>query len=195
MAESTSLPPPPAGTVAILLAAGRGSRFTGSTHKLLAPLGDRTVFEHALAAVLGAGFAAVVVVTGAVELPLADAPVVVRHHPGWAAGQATSLQAGLAAASEVGATAVVVGLADQPFVTSAAWAAVARSSAPIAVATYDGTRGNPVRLGADVWPLLPMEGDAGARRVMSLHPELVEEVPCKGSPADIDTPLDLERWT
>jgi CTP:molybdopterin cytidylyltransferase MocA len=187
--------PPPPGTVGVLLAAGGGSRFRRSTHKLLAPLGGSTVFGLALAAALGAGFRHLVVVSGAVPLPLDGAPVVERHHPGWAAGQATSMQAGIAAARELGATAVVVGLADQPFVTSAAWRAVAHSSSPIAVATYDGIRGNPVRLAADVWPLLPVDGDAGARRAMTLHPELVEEVPCEGSAADIDTPEDLERWT
>lgn len=198
MARSPDPDTPPAGTIGVLLAAGGGSRFTGSTHKLLAPLGDSTVFGHALAAALGAGFAHLVVVTGAVALPIDeadDASVVVRHHPGWAAGQATSLQEGIAAAGELDATAVVVGLGDQPFVTSAAWRAVARSTAPIAVATYAGERGNPVRLAAEMWPLLPVEGDAGARRAMALHPELVEEVPCEGSAADIDTPLDLERWT
>jgi CTP:molybdopterin cytidylyltransferase MocA len=162
---------------------------------LLAPLGDSTVFGRALAAATGAGFAHLVVVTGAVPLPLADAGVIERHHAGWAAGQATSMQAGIAAARELGATAVVVGLGDQPFVASSAWRAVAHSSAPIAVATYAGVRGNPVRLAAEVWPLLPTEGDAGARAVMTLHPELVEEVPCEGSAADIDTPEDLERWT
>lgn len=179
----------------MLLAAGGGSRFTRSTHKLLAPLGDSTVFGRALAAALDAGFAHLVVVSGAVDLPLVGTPVVERHHPGWAAGQATSLQAGIAAARELGAGAVVVGLGDQPFVTSSAWRAVAASSAPVAVATYDGVRGNPVRLAADVWPLLPVEGDTGARQLMTLHPELVEEVPCQGSAADIDTPEDLERWT
>lgn len=179
----------------LLLAAGGGSRFTGSTHKLLAPLGDSTVFEHALGAAVGARLPHLVVVTGAVELPIGGAPVVVRHHPGWAAGQATSLQAGLAAARDLGATAVVVGLGDQPFVTSEAWRAVAASTAAIAVATYDGQRGNPVRLAAEVWPKLPTEGDSGARRVMMVHPELVREIPCEGSAADIDTPEDLERWT
>lgn len=200
MVDHLPFPRPPAGTVGVLLAAGGGTRFTGSTHKLLALLDGRPIYEHALAAASGARFAHLVVVTGAVELRLdrtaaGDTSVVECHHGGWADGQATSVQAGLAAARGLGATAVVVGLADQPFVTSEAWAAVAGAGAPIAVATYDGVRGNPVRLAAQVWPLLPATGDAGARRVMKLRPELVEEVPCKGSPADIDTLLDLERWT
>lgn len=195
MTPPVAVDAPPAGTIGVLLAAGGGTRFTRSTHKLLAPLGATTVFGHALAAALGAGFEQLVVVTGAVDLPFDGVPVVVRHHPGWAAGQATSMQAGLAAARELGAGAVVIGLGDQPFITSSAWRAVARSTAPIAVATYDGARGNPVRLAAEIWPLLPTDGDAGARQAMTIHPELVEEVPCEGSAADIDTPEDLERWT
>ena len=195
MTPRVAVDAPPTGTIGVLLAAGSGTRFTRSTHKLLAPLGAKTVFGHALAAALGAGFEHLVVVTGAVDLPLDDVPVVVRHHPGWAAGQATSMQAGLAAARELGAGAVVIGLGDQPFITSSAWRAVARSTAPIAVATYDGARGNPVRLAAEIWPMLPTDGDAGARQAMTIHPELVEEVPCEGSAADIDTPEDLERWT
>lgn len=182
-------------TVAVLLAAGGGRRFAGRGHKLVAPLRGRRVVDWAVEAVLGAGFAHVVVVTGAVALDLPPELHVVQH-PAWAEGQAGSLQAGLRAASGLGADRVVVGLADQPFVEPACWRAVAASrSRPIAVAVYDGVRGNPVRLDASVWPLLPTTGDAGARVVVRLRPELVEEVPCRGSAADIDTLEDLRRWT
>jgi CTP:molybdopterin cytidylyltransferase MocA len=187
-------PTPPADTVGVLLAAGGGIRFRGSTHKLLAPLGDSTVAGRSLDTARRAGFAHLVVVTGAVALEL-PADVVEVTNPHWASGLATSLQAAIAHASALGAAAVVVGLADQPFVTVSAWRAVAASPAPIAVATYDGVRGNPVRLGAPTWPLLPAAGDEGARALIRVRPELVQEVPCAGHPTDIDTTEDLARWS
>ena len=89
----------------------------------------------------------------------------------------------------------LIGLADQPFVSSTAWSEVARCTSPIAVATYDGVRGHPVGLADSVWPLLPTTGDVGARDVMRLRPELVREVACEGSADDIDTEEDLAPWT
>jgi len=181
-------------TVVIVLATGGGSRITGSTHKLLAPLGGRTVVEHAVAAARDSGVGPVVLVTGAVELPrsVTAAPgVTTVHSTAWASGQATSLAAGIAVADRMGADAVVVGLGDQPFIAGEAWRAVAASTAPIALATYDGRPRNPVRLDRSVWPLLPATGDEGARVLVRMRPDLVERVPCPGSPADIDTLADL----
>lgn len=192
--------------VVVLLAAGSGSRFAGTGHKLLATLPGpepRTVFGRALCHATDAAIGPVVVVTGALDAALlaADpataellAGALVRANPRWADGQATSIHVGLDAARELGAAAAVVGLADQPFVPAEAWQAVAAGGASIAVATYAGRRGNPVRLDADVWDLLPHAGDEGARVLMRARPDLVVEVPCTGSPADIDTEEDLHRW-
>lgn len=186
----------PHDTLGVLLAAGGGSRFDGPTHKLLARLGDRSVIEHAIAGLVASAIGPVLVVTGAVELPdhCTGAEVTVLHHPGWELGQATTLRAAIGFASDHGFDAVVVGLGDQPAIGVDAWRRVAASSSPIAVATYGGRRRNPVRLHRSVWPLLPVDGDEGARVIMRMRPELVEEVPCAGSPADIDTQEDLARW-
>lgn len=196
-AQSASGEPARATTYAVLLAAGEGSRFIGSLHKLVAELHGRPVYRWALDAVRAAeranAIAGVIVVTGSVDLDLADG-VVRAHNPNWASGQASSLHAGIATAAALGADSIVVGLADQPFVTTEAWCVVARASTPIAVATYSGVRAQPVRLHRSVWGELATEGDQGARSLMALRPELVGEVACQGSAADIDTMEDLQRW-
>lgn len=186
-------------TVAIVLAAGGGTRFAGPTHKLLAELDGGTVVEHSIAVAVTADIGPVVVVRGADELAEVAASFGDRIHlvtnPDWADGQATSLQAGIAAARDHhDASAVVVGLGDQPGVSPEAWRRVAASDAPIAIATYDGVHRNPVRLDRSVWTLLPTDGDAGARVVARVRPDLVEPIPCPGSAADIDTLEDLRRW-
>lgn len=183
--------------LAVVLAAGGGSRFAGSGHKLLAERDGRTVVEHAVDAAREA-LGEVLVVTGAARLPdgVTTAPGVrLIHNPRWADGQATSLATAITfATADDTVDAVVVGLGDQPDIPADAWRRVASSAAPIAIATYDGRRRNPVRLHRSVWPLLPTTGDEGARALTRLRAELVEEVPCSGSPDDIDTLEDVLRW-
>lgn len=186
-------------TCAVLLAAGGGHRFRGDRHKLLTPLRGLPIVVHAASACVRADVGPVIVVTGAApevgELVTAAAPdVLIVDNPKWDEGQATSLQRGVATASELGADRMVVGLGDQPFVVADAWRRVAATDAPIAIATYDGNRGNPVLLRSDVWDLLPTTGDRGARAVSAVRPDLVVQVPCDGSPIDIDTVEDLSRW-
>ncbi|HEX4822191.1 MAG TPA: nucleotidyltransferase family protein [Acidimicrobiales bacterium] len=182
-------------TAALVLAAGEGSRFVGESHKLVAPFRGRPLWEWAVDAAVDAALDATYVVTGAVALAL---PASVRevHNDRWAEGQGTSLSAGIARVEADGHDVVVVGLADQPLVGADAWRAVAASTAsPIVVASFDGERRPPVRLAAEVWPLLPTSGDEGARAVMRKRPDLVTAVPCSGQPVDIDTLEDLDRWS
>ena len=179
---------------AVLLAAGGGSRFAGDTHKLLADLRGRPVLAHAADAAVASGLD-VFVVTGAVDVAdVLPRSVTVVHNPHWSDGQAVSVRAGIAVADAAGHDAVVVGLGDQPFVIAEAWRAVAAADAAIAVATYDGRRGHPVKLSSQVWSQLPPSGDEVGRAVMAGRPELVTEIRCEGDPADIDTLEDLRQW-
>ncbi len=182
---------------AVILAGGAGTRFGGDRPKLLTLLGGKPLVSFAVDAALDAGFDEVVVVSGAVDLSAAlTEQVTLLRNEIWEEGQATTLRVGLDWCARQGHEAAVVGLGDQPWLLSSAWEAVAAvESTPIAVATYGGRRGHPVRLAADVWPIMPVSGDSGARSVMQQRPELVTEVPCDGNPRDIDTLEDLRRWS
>lgn len=193
--DARGTPSTPLG-VAAILAAGGGTRFVGPTHKLLAELAGRPVWEWALDAALDAGFADVLVVTGAVEV---HPPAAVRsvHNPDWRQGQGSSLGVAVAAARALGATHLTLGLADQPFVGADAWRAVggADPTCRIALAVYDGRPGpHPVRLAAETWPHLSFDGDRGARELLATHPDWCCRVDCVGSPDDVDTVEDLARW-
>ena len=188
----------------MILAAGAGSRFAasgGNTHKLLADFRGRPLVAWGIEHARGALLDETVVVTGAAVLPpgVTVAGLTVLYNGRWADGQATSLALAIDHARSQGHDAVVVGLGDQPFLEPSAWRAVAAAcladpSHPIAVATYDGRRGQPVGLAKPVWPLVPREGDEGARSVVAGRRDLVVEVACVGRTADIDTLEDLHRW-
>ena len=185
---------------AVVLAAGGGTRFAAgdpTTHKLLALLRGRPVVSWAIEAADAGGLDELIVVTGAVPVPLPAGATRV-HNSRWAEGQATSLTAALAYARSAGHETVVIGLGDQPFLTPDAWRAVAAAtgpSTPVTVATYGGARGQPVGLHSSVWDEVPESGDEGARSLLRRPGVLVIEVPCTGSPADIDTVEDLARWS
>ena len=179
---------------AAVLAAGGATRFADG-HKLLAAFRGRPLVTWAVEAALAAGLDETMVVVGAVEFEVPPGVVVIPNDD-WASGLATSLAAAVDRARAAGHTALVVGLGDQPLVPASAWRLVAAADdSPIAVATYEGVRGNPVRLDASVWQDLPTAGDEGARVLMRNQPQLVREVPCEGIAADVDTVEDLAQWS
>src|SRR6056300_395988 len=90
--------------IPVILAAGRGTRWDGEGHKLLARLHGRPVVEHALRAAVGSGFGPVVLVTGAVAVPIPDdlaEQVITTENPRWSEGQSTSLAIGVRRAADL----------------------------------------------------------------------------------------------
>ncbi len=181
---------------ALLLAAGQSQRM-GQPKPLLQWRGQPLV-RHMAQLALAAEIDDLVVVTGyeaaAVAPVIADLPVTILHNPRFAAGQSTSLIAGLAALSYA-TTAVLVLLVDQPLLTSellSTLAAAARSNpGRIIVPTYGEQCGTPVALPRSLWPAVAqLQGDRGARQLFADYPEQVLLVPVD-SPAvlqDADTP-------
>jgi CTP:molybdopterin cytidylyltransferase MocA len=162
----------------------------------------RPLVLRALDTVLESGLAPVLVVVSddqvadALHEVVASGAVRVTRNDDPARGISSSLRAALRALEpDESVGGVVVGLADQPLVGADAYRRVARAfagGARLAVATYDGTRGNPVLVGREHWEEAnTLAGDEGARVLMRRHG--VVEVPCDGTgePADVDTPEDL----
>jgi len=186
---------------ALILAAGASSRM-GSPKQLLDWEGQPLVRAAAEVA-LAARLEPLLVVVGGAQAAVADAlaglPLRIIANPDYAAGQSTSLRAGIAALGQ-DADAVVVLLGDQPFVTAAIverlvaeWQA---SGAAIVAPTYAGQRGNPVLFAHAVFPeLLAVEGDQGARSVLAADRARVRLVAFDNPRplADIDTPEDYAR--
>lgn len=182
---------------AVILAAGPGSRFGKPGEKMLAVTHGLPLLAHAIAPAAEAGLDELVVVAGPADLgKIVPADATILQNAQWQAGQATSLRIALDWCHRQGHSAAVIGLGDLPGLTAEAWRAVADApGGPVVVATYAGRRGHPVRLDAEVWPSLPIDGDEGARTLIARHPELVTEVACSGRPNDIDTREDLRRWS
>ncbi len=185
---------PPESTLAVILAAGAGERFNAPEHKLESKLKKKPLIWWAATHALAAGFAEVLVIEGSIPVSaLVPDQVSIVHNHDWADGQSRSVQVAVHYADMAGYESIVVGLADQPFVPPEAWRLVAASTSPIAVAKFGKLATPPVRLHSDVWGLLPLDGDEGARQLLRSRPELVAEVPCPGSAVDVDTVVEFDQ--
>lgn len=166
--------PPP---TVLILASGQGARFRaagGTTHKLQARLGERTVLEHTLAAVHDSG------------LPwhLEDA-----GHPGMGDSIAAAVRATAAAAGWL----VLPG--DLPLVQAATLRSVAAAlrDHAVVVPVVAGQRGHPVGFAAACGPALAgLSGPQGAASVIRAHTPWLLALDDIGCITDIDTPADLE---
>ena len=185
---------------AIILAAGSSTRM--GRPKQLLPLAGRPLLQHVVDAAAASCLDEIIVVLGhrADEVRAAlTCPERVRVvvNPDYAAGQSTSLRAGVRAANPSAAAAAVL-LGDQPGVSAqlidTVAAAFFNARALVVRPVYgapNGRRvpGHPVFLARSVWPdVEALRGDQGARSLLAAHPEWLLEVAVEGGvPRDIDT--------
>jgi len=94
----------------VVLAAGAGSRYSGPTHKLLAPLRGSTVVRLSIDAAVDSGVGEVVVITGCVDIGAVRPGVTVTPNPDWRSGQRSSVLLALDVARRHGVEAIVVGI-------------------------------------------------------------------------------------
>ena len=188
------------GVVAIVLAAGKSSRFGGA--KQLEKVGKKALLERTLTAVRRSSVDKIVLVLGHEANRILDRidtdglRVVINRR--YDAGLSSSVRAGMGEIPD--ARAVVLVLADQPFQSAATINRLIetyrRSGRHIVAPTLRGAQRNPVLFDRSLfWELMSLSGDAGAKPIILRHPDevLSLEVSDPRQFLDIDTRADLER--
>lgn len=186
----------------IVLAAGKGSRFLGSEHKLAQEFGAATVLGTTLRHAIASQLQVVVVTTEALaelarhSIAARDVVVLpevgVGDHP--LLGMGYSIGAGVNARPEASGWIVLPG--DMPLVRPHTIQTVARQLAqhPVVYAQHKGRRGHPVGFAAELYSeLATLSGDEGARRLIARYPSLAVEVDDPGVLVDVDTEADLDH--
>jgi len=185
----------------IVLAAGKGSRFLGTEHKLVQSLGSLTVLGTTLRQAIASHLPVVVVTTEALadvaRRSVAARDVVLIPEVGTdgqnGLGMGYSIAAGVSARPDASGWLILPG--DMPRVQPDTLQRVARELASHAVvyAQYKGRRGHPVGFSGELYSeLVALSGDEGARRVIARYPAFAVNVEDAGVLVDVDTVADLD---
>ncbi len=182
----------------VILAAG-GSRRLGRPKQLLSVLGEpllRRVVK--MAAEVNPDHLIVVLGSSAFDcVPvIKDCGVDIVVNPFWESGLAGSIRIGVERAEGHGADSVLLLLADQPWLNSEVIRRfLDRTNGRtdlIISARYAGILGAPMMFGSDWFPQLKnLEGDQGARNLVSKEEGRVEVIDWSEGALDLDTPEDL----
>ena len=197
---------PTSQVLGVVVAAGAGRRMGTPKGLLLGPAGP-LVAEAAITLSEG-GCTRVAVVTGARAADVAallPAPVIRLDNPRWEQGMSTSVARALKWAGETPADGLLILPVDTPGIRPEvisriieAFGQLTNPRTSAVQATYDGRPRNPVLLGAATYDSVAesLTGDEGARVWLSSNGAAVHRVECGdiGSPDDLDTPDQFDRW-
>jgi len=159
---------------AIVLAAGRSSRF-GASNKLLHPYDGLPLIRHAIRPLADLGLLEIVVVTGhdatGIRDALAGLDVQFAHNPCHETGMASSIQAGIDAISANAASAFLV-LGDMPAVSQDVYRTLLQTLASkdvdVVVPVVDNHWGHPKLFMRGMFDQLrSLIGDVGAREILT----------------------------
>lgn len=186
----------------IILAAGNSSRL-GQPKQLLDYKGTSLLNRISQEAVFFAG-EAVVVVTGskreAVEESIANHTVLTCHNPNWKDGMASSIKTGLRQLLLVypQLRSCIITVCDQPHLDAEVFRKLAlaqqQTGKGIAASRYAETEGVPVLFGRQYFDaLLHLDGQEGARKLLTKFKDDVALVPFEKGAVDIDTIEDYNN--
>ncbi|MGH7604356.1 MAG: nucleotidyltransferase family protein [Gemmatimonadaceae bacterium] len=189
----------------VLLAGGPSSRM--GTNKLLLDIDGETLVRGAVRRAIAAGLNPVIVVLGheaeRIERELDGLGPVCRTvvNADYARGINSSLKTGIAALPTT-VDAVVVMLADMPFVTSEMIASLieryrARGRTPLVISDYEGVNAPPMLYDRALFPeLQTMEGEGCGKVVVRRHRSEAEVLAWPATAlADLDVPADYNQFT
>jgi molybdenum cofactor cytidylyltransferase len=186
----------------IILAAGNSSRL-GEPKQLLS-WQNNSLIRNVVEQSLTIPQAITMVVTGAsadlIENELAGQQVFTRRNAAWSKGMASSIKTGV---SELlllypSLDAVLITVCDQPFLKSSIIHSLIEeynsTGKNIIASSYNNTLGTPVLFSRKYFTdLQNMQGQEGAKKIITTHPEDVSSINFPSGEIDIDTKEDYNK--
>lgn len=186
----------------IVLAAGASVRMNAP--KQLLQFEGKSLLRRAAETALQSIYKPVVVVLGAnfekIRTEIEDLPVEIVFNKDWPSGLSSSIKTGIENLLKIApnVAAVMITLADQPFVTANHINLFAeqfyQSDNLIIAADYNQTRGVPALFASEVFAdFNELSGDKGAKIIMKTRREKLSTINLPEAAFDIDTPQDFAK--
>ncbi len=184
----------------IVLAAGSSRRM--KEPKQLLKFEGKTLLRRTVETAIESICKPVVVVLGAnfekTNSEIKDLPIEICFNEKWQSGLSSSIKTGIENLQiiEPDISAVIITLADQPFVTATHISHFAekfyQSESATIAAEYNGTIGVPALFAREVFDdFFELSGDTGAKSILEKRRETLETIKLPEAALDVDTPQDF----